>query len=535
LKEISNYAITKHTQSFELILKLLAIKDEWQVMRAEWILGQAHPIQSYNYGLNVISDIKSDVNAYDSLLLCDKGEKPLLQLMWNYQKHYEEIVLFSLKQLLSLANNDKVIYTYLRDMPPPSYLYSRYTDWVPEFLEYCTNLNSLIKSDKLKKVEIIIAETVKELALFSSKVAADNAAPPQFYMTGKILQTQTLDNKTIDLGDVKLTVTEVVVEVYESKPTGEYNAGVSGAYLRDYFKHYCIRNRDEYDNRIEQGKDEYSIICERSYGKEEYKDTSNVEDLQKEWEKTMTTNKNKLLDDDNLEVRGSELNNVKEKEPEVEVGNNQEPTNNEPQATSEPNTIEGDANPLEQENMIVVVENNLTVIHSEKIKIKDIQDSIPSINYTTIENEHQYNYKTNAYNIDDKDVEKQEKSLVEKSAGRIRQLFKPLAVFHRIEIHNSIHFDRTIKLILKPAEGSRPNFYVPQSKLKVLIPKYERQIYHLQKNKPEEEFGEYVLDLYLAKQKEPSSVFSNAFQAAQSSSAAPNEVPKISGNSLYKQ
>eukprot|EP00826_Nyctotherus_ovalis_P065764 TRINITY_DN9676_c0_g1_i1.p1 TRINITY_DN9676_c0_g1~~TRINITY_DN9676_c0_g1_i1.p1 ORF type:complete len:144 (+),score=13.54 TRINITY_DN9676_c0_g1_i1:114-545(+) len=109
----------------------------------------------------------------------------------------------------------------------------------------------------------------------------------------------------------------------------------------------------------------------------------------------------------------------------------------------------------------------------------------------------------------------------EKDAIQPKPLFKPLVVFHKIEIYNTIHFDRTIKLEIKVKEGSNANFYVPQSKLKTMLSRYETQIYHIQKDNPELDFGEYTLDLQLARQKQPSSIHSNDFLAAQSSSVPP--------------
>ena len=560
LKEINNCTITNHIQSFELIFKLLAIRDQWEAMRAEWILGYAHPIQNYNYGLNVISDIKSDVNAYASPLLYNRHEKPLLQLMWNYKKHYEELVLFSLKQLLSLANTNEVIYIHLRDMPPPSYLYSRYTDWVPEFLEDCTKLNLLTKDDKLKRKEIMISETAREYELFCNKVTEDNVRPPQYYMIGKVLETRRIEDKTIDLNEVKLTAIEIVAEVYESKPTGEYNAGVSGIYLKEYFKHCSIRNRDEY----EQDKKQYSLIYERSYANEEYK---NEFKKPVEWNKARVVSEENIVKhksisqqqsetNNNLEAREgvSNSNNVKEVQSEIETGNSQEPkenSNNEPQTTNEPSNkygiIEGVANPpaepFNEENIKVIIEKNIPAVQSENIrtdsKIEDsytdqdsdkIVEPSPQINYNVIGSE----FKCNPEVHNDKELEEQKKPLLEKNVKGIRQLFKPLVVFHKIEIHNNIHFDRTIDLTISSVEGSEPNFYIPQSKLKAKISRLEKQTYHLQKNKPEEEFGEYKLHLTLAKQKEPSSAFSNSFQGTQSSSAAPNEVSKTSGNHSSK-
>ena len=82
-------------------------------------------------------------------------------------------------------------------------------------------------------------------------------------------------------------------------------------------------------------------------------------------------------------------------------------------------------------------------------------------------------------------------------------MFKTVAVFHKIEISNNGYIEKEIKLSIKPLSDRKMNFYLPESKLQKNITRYDGQIFYLQKNNPDEDLGDYIIDFYLAKQKKP--------------------------------
>lgn len=572
LKEVNSYERAKTPQNFDLIFKLLAIEDQYQLTRLEWILGHSHPIQNYNYGLNAISDIRSDVNAYDSFLLSGTRDKCLLQLMWNYQRYHEDIVLWSFKQLLELANANKIVYEYLRDMPAPNYLYERYTDWVPEFLGHYAKSCSYATVSRPEK-EDMLADTLTEYQLFSQQVLKDAVTSPQRYMVGKVVDSRKLDERAVELGDVRMSVTEVVAEVYESRPTGEYNAGVTGEYLKSYFRHYTIRNkpssahqkkednskkeeRKEIMHEKDIGTDSNSVACAKEEGKGEAvneKDEPSQEKLNdnnpESAEKADAQEEQKVnseLHEANLPVKenaGAELvNDSKEiqelaldPEKKLQCANEvQADSSKEQNATQKSesmqdnvqhtNAIEENANSLKKdgdEEVSVAAEENIPLKREEETEPDNKKQSTFASVKSPLEDGNKEATDTNSNELVEKAIKEAEVSKEEQSAGinktkeddkelleeeKEKAIFRPLVVFHRIEISNNIHFDRTVKLTIRG--GADANFYVPRCKLSMRVSKFETQVYHIQKNSPEKDFGDYTLELCLAKQKEPTSVFS---------------------------
>lgn len=59
----------------------------------------------------------------------------LLSLIYNNRKRYENYTICLLRALLSIANTINTVFAYLLMLPPPSYLYAKYVDWIGEYVD----------------------------------------------------------------------------------------------------------------------------------------------------------------------------------------------------------------------------------------------------------------------------------------------------------------------------------------------------------------------------------------------------------------
>lgn len=53
-----------------------------------------------------------------------------LQILFEKRKQWERINLTSLLKLLELMDISNDVFKYIVELPPPTYLYGKYTDWM---------------------------------------------------------------------------------------------------------------------------------------------------------------------------------------------------------------------------------------------------------------------------------------------------------------------------------------------------------------------------------------------------------------------
>ena len=238
LKAINDFEVSKIPQYFDLLVELLTMEDEYQPLRIEWILGYQQPTVRAEYGLAAVVDIADEVNCYVSPLGVERKDDPLLQQLWSHRNRYEGFVAQCIKVLLQISAKCECLYEYLKAVPPPTYVFVRYTDWIPRFLDTYAKTTAFLTATEIKEKETLIGEIRVLYNAYQARVMKDPTPVAQLYLVGKTLETHELKDKEISQGGVRLVVTEIVTEVYPSKPMGTHNPALSGDFLIKYYHIY---------------------------------------------------------------------------------------------------------------------------------------------------------------------------------------------------------------------------------------------------------------------------------------------------------
>ena len=128
----------------------LSIKDEFQSLRFEWLLGipmmvdgsmvKASPPDKPKLGIYAIQSMSDEIFYYPSTLEhLDSVNESILNLIWRWKKRFENYTLFWIHELFCLGDD---VLKYLCNMPSPTYQYARYSDWIEQFWDDLTNSKS---------------------------------------------------------------------------------------------------------------------------------------------------------------------------------------------------------------------------------------------------------------------------------------------------------------------------------------------------------------------------------------------------------
>ena len=296
---IGGTEVSKISQYFLLIFGLLSIEDKFQALRTECLLGYPKPIYKVGYGLCATIDIEDDVNCYVSVIVEPTRDKSLLQALWSDRKRSEKLITLCLKMLLTEFKTNKVLYDYMKTMPPPCYLFETYLDWVPKFLQVYSKMTLHMTSTELKERDDSIDEVNQLYDEYKIRAFKEGVVPRQFYIIGKTLDTRELKEKGIIEGKVKVVVTEIVTEVYESKPMGEYNAALTGRYLIDHFNHISNNVNMIYEDKIEKKAEVQSTEVDTDKS-EEVKERNDEVDEKRENSEEIKREETKIIVNENI-------------------------------------------------------------------------------------------------------------------------------------------------------------------------------------------------------------------------------------------
>jgi ubiquitin carboxyl-terminal hydrolase 34 len=147
----------------------LCVKDDIQVQRLEWLLGvplyleknkyKADPREEPKLGILAINSIGEEIMTYKSTLEnINSSNETILSLIWKSKKSSKNYTLFYIKELMTLIDEDEAIMKYMAQIPPPTYQYSRYTDWLIHFCE-----DWLIKKGDSNEMQKEVALTAQML------------------------------------------------------------------------------------------------------------------------------------------------------------------------------------------------------------------------------------------------------------------------------------------------------------------------------------------------------------------------------------
>lgn len=125
----------------EAMSYFISLNDMFQLKRIEWILGYPQPFVStmrYGsdsfgmYGNNSLEDL---IVSYETPLSVENSTS-LINLVLQNRKKFENLCISIVRQLLILLDVNHVIFQYVVSLPPPSYNYAKFTDWIPAFIDY---------------------------------------------------------------------------------------------------------------------------------------------------------------------------------------------------------------------------------------------------------------------------------------------------------------------------------------------------------------------------------------------------------------
>ena len=91
------------------------------------------------FGNSAIKNIDDEVNHYQSTLCFGHHSftsiEGVFEILWKNKRAYDSKSLKSVKTILEVALRNEDFKQSLAGLPPPTYQFARYTDWIEEFLE----------------------------------------------------------------------------------------------------------------------------------------------------------------------------------------------------------------------------------------------------------------------------------------------------------------------------------------------------------------------------------------------------------------
>lgn len=274
LKQISSTNVdSKVAKYFKMLKKFVKINDDLKLHRMQWVFGIGQVVtkaqyrtNKVEYGLELVSSINEEANNYITPLSPSFCDEALLAQLLRCRGKMDSSCIKSLKDLLSLCAKDDDVAKFIYNTAPPTYQYSRFSDWFRGYLEhqmaevnsknlqqysyYANRLPGLKKAlahlevyeEKCKafaEQDLKNKESVKDdefQGMKDSWMAYEHEDvikhfPPQ-YIIGK----QDGEDKVVDLNDenelVSISLDEVQNEFMFSNPTGMFNLSVPERKMR---------------------------------------------------------------------------------------------------------------------------------------------------------------------------------------------------------------------------------------------------------------------------------------------------------------
>ena len=125
----------------EAMSYFVSIADFLQPKRLEWIFGYPQPIVSTarsgadNFGTFGNSSIEELVVSYETPLALENTTS-ILNLILQGRKKFDNLCMVCIRQIIMLLNENNTIFQYITSLPPPSYNYAKFTDWITPFIDY---------------------------------------------------------------------------------------------------------------------------------------------------------------------------------------------------------------------------------------------------------------------------------------------------------------------------------------------------------------------------------------------------------------
>jgi len=118
------------------------VKDELQQIRLEWVFGirqiltrKDYMEKNYKFGLELVYKINDEAFTYVSPIINSHNEEALLMQLLKCKGRLDTFAVNCLKEMLSLMVKDEAICRFIYNSGPPTFQYSRYTDWILPYLD----------------------------------------------------------------------------------------------------------------------------------------------------------------------------------------------------------------------------------------------------------------------------------------------------------------------------------------------------------------------------------------------------------------
>jgi hypothetical protein len=233
LRIFNDYDIGKLAEYFDLLRELLTIRDAYQPLRFEWLVGYQQPLDRKQYGLATILDIIEEPFVYVSPIGQPFRDDPLFEQLWKHRHRQESFTVQCISLLFEMAMECLEFYEYLKAIPGPTYCYARYIDWMRGFL--AIEPKAIGTAEKVEIATALAKARSLDTALQERLEKVAGVVQSPLYLIGKTLSEIELPDKQQQLQGVRLTFTLIRTEIYDSHPTGATNMALDSEYLARYF------------------------------------------------------------------------------------------------------------------------------------------------------------------------------------------------------------------------------------------------------------------------------------------------------------
>jgi len=270
LRAINEYSKVAVVPYFNLLTEIFMIKDSLESLRLEWLFGIPSPCKfkmqskELKFGLSIIDNIGEDVNDYISPLTYNTKCKSLLTLLWKHRMVYE---IHPLKCLLEVTTKNPKVFNYVTSLPPPSYQYAKYSDWIHSAVSFCINseqhymkLGLMGESEEKAKANNEVVKLLKnfdeqweQYAIKCSKMIREPGilqAYPVPYIIGKVIEEHVVLEETKE--NATMIISELVTEIYNSLPTGKENKTIPKAYFKKLHEVKIRLDQDNNGTKVEE-------------------------------------------------------------------------------------------------------------------------------------------------------------------------------------------------------------------------------------------------------------------------------------------
>jgi hypothetical protein len=160
----------------QVLVAFVTMADTLMEQRIQWMFGYPQPYFHSSSDTCACPYSLSDASVqYLSTLPSETGttSSGILSLIYNNRKRYENYTITLLKALLVIANQLNSLTAYLLTLPPPSYLYAKYTDWIAPYIDQYVTESKKYQAGSVSLFNRVSngEEGQKEWNTFSAKIA----------------------------------------------------------------------------------------------------------------------------------------------------------------------------------------------------------------------------------------------------------------------------------------------------------------------------------------------------------------------------